>query len=61
MEGVVDIQVVGKNKVKIFTRGEKDLRPEIFHLAVAQKWVIVAMGYEDQSIEQVFRELTVEN
>lgn len=61
IDGVVDIQTVGENKAKIFTQGENDLRPEIFHFAVAQKWVIVAMGYEDQSIEQVFRELTVEN
>lgn len=58
--GIVEIQDAGNGKLKLFTQSEKDIRSEIFHFAVAQKWVLLAMGYEDQSIEQVFRQLTVE-
>jgi ABC-2 type transport system ATP-binding protein len=58
--GVVEIQVVGNGKLKLFTQSETDLRSKIFRFAVDQKWVLLAMGYEDQSIEQVFRQLTIE-
>ncbi len=57
---VIEVQVVNERTVKIFTRGEKDLRADVFHFAVANQWVIVAMGFEDQSIEEVFRKLTIE-
>ncbi len=60
ISGIVEIQEEGNGKLKLFTQSEIDLRSEIFHFAVAQKWVILSMGYEDQSIEQVFRQLTFE-
>jgi ABC-2 type transport system ATP-binding protein len=60
LEGIEDIQKTGKNQFKIFTSGEADRRADIFRFAVSQNWIILAMGHEDQSIEQVFRELTFE-
>jgi ABC-2 type transport system ATP-binding protein len=60
LSGVIEVQLINENSVKIFCQGDKDLRADIFHLAVASQWVILAMGYEDQSIEQVFRQLTNE-
>jgi len=58
--GVVEIQDVGHGKLKLFTQSEKDLRREIFLLALKNEWVLLAMYFEDQSIEQVFRQLTFE-
>lgn len=60
LPGVLDVQADSNTAARIFTKGEKDLRGDIFRFAVANHWVIVAMGYEDQSIEQVFRQLTFE-
>lgn len=58
--GVMEVQLIKERFIKIFTQGQKDLRAEIFHFAVANQWVMLAMGFEDQSIEEVFRKLTVE-
>lgn len=58
IEGVIDIQQIGSQSVKIFSESHQDLRAEIFRFAVSHNWVILSMGYEDQSIEKVFRELT---
>lgn len=60
LPGVLDVQTESVNAARIFTKDEKDLRGDIFRFAVANQWTIVAMGYEDQSIEQVFRQLTFE-
>jgi ABC-2 type transport system ATP-binding protein len=60
LPGIIEVQSIDKTSVKIFSQGEKDLRADIFHMAVANQWVLLAMGYEDQSIEQVFRQLTFE-
>jgi ABC-2 type transport system ATP-binding protein len=57
---VVEIQNTGEKTLKIFTQGEQDRREDIFRLAVAQNWIILGMKYEEQSIEQVFRQLTFE-
>lgn len=57
---VLDIQQEGEKAARIFTQSEKDLRGDLFRFAVSHDWIIVAMGYEDQSIEQVFRQLTFE-
>jgi len=37
----------------------KDVRPDLFHLAVARNWVILEMRTEQVSLEDVFRKLTM--
>lgn len=61
IEGVMEIQKVNEKNIKIFTQSKKDLRGDIFLMAARQGWIILSMGYEDISIEQVFRQLTFEN
>ncbi len=58
--GILEVQSQQQNSVKIFTQSEKDLRADIFRFAASNQWIILAMGYEDQSIEQIFRQLTFE-
>jgi len=61
IDGVLEVKHQEGNKVKIFTHANKDVRGEIFHFAVQNHWVILSMGYEDQRIEDVFRQLTKES
>lgn len=58
MEGVVDVIPTGETGCRIFTQSESDLRAEVFHFAVKSGLVILAMDHEEQSLEQVFRQLT---
>lgn len=58
IKGILDTQPIKENSVKVFSETDHDLRADIFHFAVKHNWVILSMGYEDQSIEKVFRELT---
>lgn len=58
IEGVVDVIQTSEEAFRIFTQSEKDLRPEVFRLAVANGQVILSMDHEEQSLEQVFRQLT---
>lgn len=58
LDGVIEVVQEKDARYRIFAREGKDLRPGIFHFAVKQNWVIMGMGMEEQSIEQVFRDLT---
>jgi ABC-2 type transport system ATP-binding protein len=59
LRGVLDVIEHGENGFRIFTQSERDLRPEIFHFAVEKGLVILWMDLEQQSLEQIFRQLTV--
>jgi ABC-2 type transport system ATP-binding protein len=58
--GVVDVIHDQKNKLKIYTNSSTDMRADVFRYAVENKIVILEMGYDDQSMEQVFRQLTLD-
>ena len=58
MDGVVDVIPGSETACRIFTQGQRDLRHEVFHFAVNNGLVILAMDHEEQSLEQVFRQLT---
>ncbi len=60
LPGVMDIQIRGNKALRIFTQTEKDFRAEVFRFAAQKGWIILYLGFEDQSIEQVFRQLTFE-
>jgi len=59
IRGVLDVVEHGENGFRIFTQSEHDLRPEIFRYAVEKGLVILWMDQEQQSLEQVFRQLTI--
>ena len=40
--------------------GEHELRPEIFRMATARGWVLWELRRERATLEQVFRELTMD-
>ncbi|MBW6496771.1 MAG: gliding motility-associated ABC transporter ATP-binding subunit GldA [Bacteroidales bacterium] len=58
MEGVVDVIESGPASCRIFTQSERDLRPGVFQFAVKHGLIILSMDHEEQSLEQVFRQLT---
>ena len=52
--------VDGRVRVRLETRGAQELRPEIFNLATRQGWVLWELRRERATLEQVFRELTMD-
>ncbi len=58
INGVVEVQRENETTVRIFVKSDEDLRAHVFKLAVEKNWVLLSMGYEDQTVEQVFRKLT---
>ena len=61
LSGVMEVQPENEKIVRIYVSSNEDLRADVFHFAVKNQWVLLAMGYEDQSVEQVFRKLTFES
>jgi ABC-2 type transport system ATP-binding protein len=57
--GIMDVHVSENNCVKLFSQSETDLRGDVFRFAATNQWTILSMGYEDQSIEHIFRQLTL--
>lgn len=58
IKGVVEVQQENETTVRIFISSDEDLRARVFKLAVEKNWILLSMGYEDQTVEQVFRKLT---
>ena len=52
------MQKENETTVRIFVNSDDDLRARVFKLAVEKNWILLSMGYEDQTVEQVFRKLT---
>jgi ABC-2 type transport system ATP-binding protein len=48
----------GQARFRLLCEGTADPRQEVFRFAVAQGRVILSMGLEERSLEQVFRQLT---
>ncbi len=59
IEGVSDITEEHNATYRVFCRNDVDIRPGLFHYAVANKLIILEMQQETQSLEQVFRQLTI--
>ncbi len=53
--------VNGRIRVHLETTGEQELRPEIFRLATERGWVLWELHRERATLEQVFRELTMDS
>jgi ABC-2 type transport system ATP-binding protein len=48
----------GRTRASISVAGDRDLRPELFRLAVAKGWTLYELHQETGSLEDLFRELT---
>lgn len=57
--GVGEVVKADDTTYRIFTRSTHDLRPEIFRFAVDHNLIILGLGVEEQSLEEVFRQITI--
>ena len=61
IKSLKNIEEVVKEKTNYYqvtSDSKKDIRPEIFNLAVKKKWVILTMKLVERKLEDVFSELT---
>ena len=58
IKGVHAVQSLGNKRWEIRAKKGKDIRPDIFHHAVAQEWVILELVQTQLSVEDVFVKLT---
>ncbi len=59
LPGVTDVLEEKDRYYRVFGNDATDVRPTIFHFAVNNGLVILSMEQEVQSLEQVFRQLTI--
>jgi ABC-2 type transport system ATP-binding protein len=59
IDGVSRVKALEEGRFIVEAGKGKDIRPFLFHLAVAHNWVILEMWTEQISLEQVFRKLTL--
>jgi hypothetical protein len=52
--------VDGRARVTVTALTAEDLRPRIFELAKAERWTLFELHQEAGSLEDLFRELTIE-
>ena len=50
----------GRERVIVTATGAEDLRPRIFELAKAERWTLYELHQEAGSLEDLFRELTIQ-
>jgi len=50
----------GTIRLRVETPSDRDVREDLFRLAVRENWVILEMGIESRSLEDVFHKLTIE-
>jgi len=59
IDGVSRVKPIEDGRFIVIARKGRDVRPDLFHLAVARDWVILEMRTEQVSLEDVFRKLTM--
>ena len=58
IENVTNIKMINPKNYLIYTSKENDIRQEIFNFAVKNNFAVLSMQKKENSIEDVFRELT---
>jgi ABC-2 type transport system ATP-binding protein len=58
INGVIDAQNIKDNKWEITANNDKDIRTDIFQFAVKNKFAVISMNKEEQTLEQIFQKLT---
>jgi ABC-2 type transport system ATP-binding protein len=61
LPGVSEISPLTENRYRIVTRPGADIRPEIFRLAADKNLSLIGLKQEENSLENIFRELTAED
>lgn len=59
LEGVTKVESLGNNKYMIEAGTQIDIRPSLFQLTTTQQASILEMKQEEDSLEKVFKELTL--
>jgi ABC-2 type transport system ATP-binding protein len=59
IDGVARVKPIEEGHFIVEAGKGKDVRPDLFHMAVARNWVILEMKTEQVSLEDVFRKLTM--
>jgi ABC-2 type transport system ATP-binding protein len=58
IEGVTSVEPLEKNKYRIVSRGQADIRSQIFKLATERNLLLVGLRQEENSLESIFQQLT---
>ena len=58
IDGVLHVKKLDENNWLIESAIDKDIRQDIFELAVKNKWTVLSMQKKEKSLEQAFQELT---
>ncbi len=58
IEGVTIVKRIKDNHWVVQATAEKDIRQDLFHLAVSKQMVVLSMQKREKSLEEVFQELT---
>ena len=58
LPGVINIVALGENRLRIHLDPGVDIRPEIFRYAADRKLSLIGLRQEENSLENIFRELT---
>jgi gliding motility-associated ABC transporter ATP-binding subunit GldA len=58
LPGVINIVALGDNRLRIHLHPGVDIRPEIFRYAADRKLSLIGLRQEENSLENIFRELT---
>ncbi len=58
IKGVVEVVKVAPATYRLYAEGMHDIRPGIFHFAVKQGLVLLSVEQKEDTLEQVFRQLT---
>jgi ABC-2 type transport system ATP-binding protein len=58
IEGVEDVTKTGRSTFQITAKEGVDIRPEVFRFAADQKLSLLGLKQEENSLENIFRELT---
>ena len=61
LDGVDSVENKTPNTYQITTCAQKDIRSDLFHLAVNEGLVILTLTQEQQGLEEIFQELTKED
>lgn len=58
IDGVIKVVATSGKSFKLYSKNDNDLRPEIFRVAVENKYTVISMMKEEQKLEDVFQLLT---
>ncbi len=59
IDGIMDVVKESPTVYRIFTGSSRDIRPDIFEFAVQNKLVLLSVEQKKQSLEEVFRQMTL--